>query len=364
MVLRTFSAIDSEALTVASDSPHMTPGGTIINNSDTPDGTIFQFSGLHEDVNITLDDTSPNTEVFEDDNMGQHQIVDGRGIVPDGETVESESKIYVRELDEFGNETGPTITLTVFSKGGNTSDVWGFSTDTPLTDGARYVKTGGNNDGTTSYTEFQEVDGVPCFAAGTLIATADGERPVETLRPGDLVMTADHGLRPVLWAATSSVAVAESPRNQPIMISAGALGGGLPARDLIVSPQHRIAVLREGQQVFVPAKALIPLRGVRRMQGKRMVDYTHILLRPHAVIYAEGMATESFFPGPMALAALSPLNAAEVARRFLPDVALQSLARPVLRYQTALEWAAQARASGDMDLSIRLPAHPDMLDTA
>ncbi|MCP1170321.1 Hint domain-containing protein, partial [Limimaricola sp. ASW11-118] len=34
--------------------------------------------------------------------------------------------------------------------------------------------------------------------AGTRIATPLGERAVETLRPGDLVLTRDHGFQPLL----------------------------------------------------------------------------------------------------------------------------------------------------------------------
>lgn len=41
---------------------------------------------------------------------------------------------------------------------------------------------------------------VICFAAGTMIRTARGERPVEKLRVGDLVVTRDNGLQPLAWA--------------------------------------------------------------------------------------------------------------------------------------------------------------------
>ncbi|MFA5582109.1 MAG: Hint domain-containing protein, partial [Paracoccaceae bacterium] len=36
-----------------------------------------------------------------------------------------------------------------------------------------------------------------CFTPGTLIDTPDGPRLVEDLRPGDLVLTADHGAQPL-----------------------------------------------------------------------------------------------------------------------------------------------------------------------
>src|SRR5690606_32383544 len=50
------------------------------------------------------------------------------------------------------------------------------------------------------YTRIEDVSITPiCFTSGTLIATPDGERAVETLRPGDLVMTRDHGPQELRW---------------------------------------------------------------------------------------------------------------------------------------------------------------------
>ncbi len=49
--------------------------------------------------------------------------------------VEAESQIAVRALDGSGNQTGPTITITVFSRGGVTSDVWGFGSTADLVSG-------------------------------------------------------------------------------------------------------------------------------------------------------------------------------------------------------------------------------------
>ena len=43
-----------------------------------------------------------------------------------------------------------------------------------------------------------------CFPAGTLVRTATGDRPIESIRPGDLVLTR-RGLRPVLAAGCTAV---------------------------------------------------------------------------------------------------------------------------------------------------------------
>ena len=68
-------------------------------------------------------------------------------------------------------------------------------------------------------------------------------RAVEVLRVGDLVLTEDHGPQPLVWVGARSLGPADlaaNPALQPVRIAAGALGLGLPARDLVVSPQHRL----------------------------------------------------------------------------------------------------------------------------
>ncbi len=62
---------------------------------------------------------------------------------------------------------------------------------------------------------------VPCFVAGTPIDTASGPRAIETLRPGDLVRTLDHGLQPLRWIGVRRVTGLGS--FAPVRIAAGAL---------------------------------------------------------------------------------------------------------------------------------------------
>ena len=45
-----------------------------------------------------------------------------------------------------------------------------------------------------------------CFATGARTVTPDGERAIETLQPGDLVLTHDGRSTPAIWVARQTVA--------------------------------------------------------------------------------------------------------------------------------------------------------------
>ncbi|MCH4022381.1 MAG: Hint domain-containing protein [Acetobacter sp.] len=136
-------------------------------------------------------------------------------------------------------------------------------------------------------------DGTPCFCRGTLIETERGEIAVEDLAIGDRVRTASGTLRPIRWIGHRSYSgpFVRGNRNVlPIVIRAGALGDGLPRRDLSVSPLHAMAL--EG--VLIPAVCLI--NGVSILQAERInqVSYFHVELDTHDILLAEGAPSESF----------------------------------------------------------------------
>src|SRR5690606_32364085 len=86
---------------------------------------------------------------------------------------------------------------------------------------------------------------ITCFTLGTLIETNEGNKPVEELQPGDLIATMDNGYQPIRWighTTRDAIDLAQNPKLKPIRIAAGALGNGLPERDLTVSRQHRVLV--------------------------------------------------------------------------------------------------------------------------
>lgn len=162
----------------------------------------------------------------------------------------------------------------------------------------------------------RSIDGtVVCFAAGTLVRCPGGERPVEDLRPGDDVLSQS-------GAAQRILSMIHTPdggfgANAPICFAPGAIGPGMPNRELRISPQHRVLCASQlvermfsVPEVWLPAKRFLDLPGVTQDQGQPPVSYYHIELARHDVLIAEGAPVESCLIG-------------EQARKALPKSALK-----------------------------------------
>ena len=132
---------------------------------------------------------------------------------------------------------------------------------------------------------------VTCFRADTLIATPSGERRVQHLNVGDVVLTSN-GARSVTWLGHRHIDCRHHPAPEnvwPVRILAGAFGDGLPLRDLWLSPDHALFI----DSVLVPAKRLID--GVCIVQVPvSAISYFHIELAEHAILFAEGLPVESY----------------------------------------------------------------------
>jgi autotransporter passenger strand-loop-strand repeat protein len=131
-----------------------------------------------------------------------------------------------------------------------------------------------------------------CFYPGTNIATPDGEVAVEALQAGDLVLTAN-GVKPVRWVGQSHIHTrfADKLRSLPVRITAGALGNGLPVRDLLLSPDHAVFI----GGILAHASALVnDVTIFRETQVPEQFTYYHVELETHELLLAEGAQAESF----------------------------------------------------------------------
>ncbi|MCF6444148.1 Hint domain-containing protein [Nereida sp. MMG025] len=168
---------------------------------------------------------------------------------------------------------------------------------------------------------------VVCLTDGTMIDTMDGIRPIEDLKVGDRIITRDRGSQKLRMIVSRKLGADDLRRNRalrPVKISQGALGFGLPRRDLWVSPQHRMLYsnmrvpLTFGEEaIFVRAKSLCAtFDGCYVDANRTAVTYYHLIFDNHEVIYAEGAATESFDAGTQAVAALDPETRVELYSLF------------------------------------------------
>ncbi len=132
-----------------------------------------------------------------------------------------------------------------------------------------------------------------CYCPGTLIRTDRGDVAVEHLAIGDRVMTLGGTAEPVRWIGRRSYAgrfLRGRPALHPVRVRAGALAEGVPSRDLLVSPEH--ALLLSG--VLVRAVDLVNGATIVREAGLKRVDYLHVELAAHDVIWANDAVAETF----------------------------------------------------------------------
>jgi hypothetical protein len=154
----------------------------------------------------------------------------------------------------------------------------------------------------------EEQTGVTCFVKGTLVTTDRGDVRVESLVPGDQVLTLDRGyqtLRLALNRTVDAENLRANPKLLPVRITAGAMGAGLPKRDLWVSRQHRMVVkskisarMFDSATVLVAAIKLTEMPKIDVDETATQVTYFHLLFDNHEVVYAESAPSESFFLGP------------------------------------------------------------------
>ncbi len=173
---------------------------------------------------------------------------------------------------------------------------------------------------------------IVCFLKGTRIWTPDGESSVEDLRINDLVVTSSGEAKPVQWVwgrrFERQCGKEWGEEVAPIRIAQSALGPNTPHRDLFLSRYHCLYL----DGVLIPAVDLINNSTISRCSAAdvREIEYFHIKLQRHGVIYAEGAACET-------LRAVTAVNSDNIEfeeyRRLYGDSSLpDEPAAPILGY--------------------------------
>lgn len=167
---------------------------------------------------------------------------------------------------------------------------------------------------------------VPCYTTGTMIATPNGKSPVENLKVGDKILTADNGAQEIKWIGRKNVSFKDFANNEdlrPIRIAQGALGANMPSTDLVVSPQHRMLIkspiaakLFGNDEVLIPAKKLTGLKGVEVAEDIKLTAYFHFVTDKHEIVMANDAPSETLLTGKMALKAIGKEARAEIEALF------------------------------------------------
>jgi hypothetical protein len=255
-----------EALTSAANTIELTSGASV----GTISGVGTQYQNFQT---VTIDNHAA-------------WAVGGTTAALEGVTIDGFNSHDRLDLSDLTYNSGGTATvngsdliidgsITIQMDGGITSDTFQL-----LSDGG-------------SGTFVEESDYTPCYCRGTRIRTAKGEVAVESLRIGDLVVTADGAVLPIKWIGRRDyrdwLAVGNA-EVQPILFKAGSIADDVPTRDLYVSPEH--AMFLNG--MLVPALHLVNGGSVVKVERMEEIEYFHLEFDRHVVIFAEGAAAESF----------------------------------------------------------------------
>jgi hypothetical protein len=220
-------------------------------------------------------------------------------------------------------------TLSLYATGGGLLDTLTLAEPSGVTSASFTLMTDATGTGT---------DIVLCFYPGTRIATPEGDAAVEDLGTGDAVLTAN-GPLPVRWIGRREVSTrfADKMRSLPVRITAGALGDGLPRRDLLVSPDH--ALFLDG--ILVQAGALVDgVNILREHNVPEQFSYYHIEFASHELLWAEWALTESFVDN------VERMHFHNWDAREAPAEAIAEMAYPRAKSARQVPMALRARLAG------------------
>lgn len=130
-----------------------------------------------------------------------------------------------------------------------------------------------------------------------MIRTPDGERPVEDLRQGDIVLVCakdgSAATRRIIWAGSASVSIdsarSDDEAGYPVRFRANALAPSVPDRDLFITPEHCVFI--EG--ALVPARMLVNGDSIAYDRSQSRFEIFHFRTEDHEVIWSNNMTTET-----------------------------------------------------------------------
>lgn len=267
----------------------------------------FRWSGTGYNSQYT---TSYSATITDNDNSFQGSGDSDETIQIDGGATNASGgspyKIAVSFTDTSGNSHVEDFNFFYTSDGG-----WYF-----IAEPGSAFTVGATLGSYQSHTVGWDYSEVICFMAGTLIETPGGPRSVETLEVGELVTCGDGTSKPLTQVVSRHFTKDQLQKNEklrPVRVTAGALGLGLPKRDLVVSRQHKLLVKSQiaermlgTAETLVAANKLTILPGVFVDDAAERADYYHLGFEEHEIVFAEGAPAESLLRESDIVGDLSP----------------------------------------------------------
>ena len=290
------------------------------------------------------------------DNDAQLEDPDGDGSIQfntstmPADFIGNSSNLQIFETYTGTAPDGSSVTFTLIQY---SSSLYMFVTDGSIDVGETIS---GTNNGITAATpsNYTDLPDYVCFTAGSLVETPGGPVAIETLKPHDLVCVAGDQPKEVRWIGKRHLSAREvwvNPHLRPVRIKANALGPGLPARDVRVSQQHRIAVtatdaelMFETNEFLVPARFLVDGKKIVIEEGPRDVEFVHVLFDQHELVNVAGLWSESFFLGDTVTGELSHDVRAELLELF-PELEQPCAVGPVTKFKVLKRFEAEAMGS-------------------
>ncbi|GBR45669.1 Hint domain-containing protein [Gluconobacter roseus] len=279
------------AQTVLNGGDQVVFGGTASNTTVNNGGTQYVAAGLANGTSINNGGTAVVSSWGAISNASVHS--GGELVVNFGSVVQN-TKLYTGStLDlnflRYSSSTTATISNDYLVISSNHGKITFRLADNYNGYANQTVTLSRDSDGSTLI-HLQEV----CFLPGTLIATPDGERMVETFEIGDSVVTPGGETRTVTWVgrahARIRAGVPDDQAGYPVRIRANAIADGVPHSDLLVTGEH--CLFLDGG--FIPARMLVNGASIVWDYSITSYDYLHIETDGHSVILANGLTTESY----------------------------------------------------------------------
>jgi hypothetical protein len=270
----------TETTTVNSGITAVTLGGNIANFAPGDAIILQSLSTLYADLDVAPNAAAENTSFANDMKFSAQSRV--QYFVENDGTVKPSVNEPITNLDANAQQIIDDIVTGMF----------GAAADTTTVTIAPFLTTSGGLTITDALITTSALIN-PCFTAGTRILTTKGDIAVESLKIGDRVINAQGEDKEIIWIGRRALDLTRHPRPdliRPVIVEADAIAAGLPARRLVLSPDHALFL----NNLLVPVKYLINFHSIRPDTAAHHVVYYHVELPAHDIMFAEGAAVESY----------------------------------------------------------------------